>query len=186
MKYHNKLSDIFENNVFVCLPQSAQVSWITFVNYEKSKYFNKERSIVIHPNAINDINTEELNLYERTKTIMLKDIRYTLNKLTKLMESQKNQQLKEKYYMLVNSLSKSYDQVLNILDKNINHASLNKINRLGVYDEKILQLSEDERKDLVIESFFSNTNYINLLKSNVMKLLVIAIVFLITIIVSKH
>ena len=118
----------------------------------------------------------------------LKQGQYTTAHIIQAMTLLKlnNQQLKEKYYMLVNSLSKSYDQVLNILDKNINHASLNKINRLGVYDEKILQLSEDERKDLVIESFFSNTNYINLLKSNVMKLLVIAIVFLITIIVSKH
>ena len=90
MEYLNKLFNVFDQRVFVYLPQSAKTSWITFVNYERSRYFNKKRSFEIHPNAINDVNTEELNLYKRTKFIMDKDISYTLYKLTKLMESQKN------------------------------------------------------------------------------------------------
>lgn len=185
MEYLNKLYNIFNHRVFLYLPQSAKVSWITFVNYERSKFFNKERSLVLHPYAINDVNTEELNFYKITKKIMDKDMSYTLYKLTELMERQKKQKLIDYYNSLIDSLSKSYDNIMNILNNNINQSSLKDINRLGVCDKKILQLSENERKDLVIESFFSNGKYIDLMKSNIMKLLVIAVLFLITVIFAK-
>ena len=185
MKHSDELLNIFDKKVFEYLPQSTQASWTTFLNYETSNYFNKKRSFYNHPNSKDDINTEELNFYQQTKTILCKDIDYTLEKLINLKKKEKNKRLIGKYTNTYNSLLKSYGQIKSLLNNHIKQSSLNKINRLGVYDKKVLQLSENDRKDLIIESFFSNTEYISLLKSNVIKIIILAIIFLITVLCSK-